>query len=45
MVILSLDSAIPQHVLDEIRSATEATFIKALHMQIGKCTRSCGCGV
>jgi D-3-phosphoglycerate dehydrogenase len=45
MVILSLDSAIPQPVVDEIKAATEATFIKALHMQIGKCSRSCGCGV
>jgi D-3-phosphoglycerate dehydrogenase len=44
MVILSLDSAVPQHVVAELQSATEATFIKALHMRIGACTRSCGCG-
>jgi D-3-phosphoglycerate dehydrogenase len=32
MVILSLDSAVPETVRDEIRQATEATFIKALLM-------------
>ena len=42
MVILSLDSAVPVPVLDEIRLATEATFIKALHMRVGSCTRGCG---
>jgi D-3-phosphoglycerate dehydrogenase len=45
MVILSLDSAVPPPVVAEIQSATEATFIKALHMRVGKCSRSCGCGV
>jgi D-3-phosphoglycerate dehydrogenase len=32
MVILSVDSAAPSSVLEEIRTATEATFVKALHM-------------
>ena len=32
MVILSLDSAVPAAVIDEIRTATEASFIKAIHM-------------
>lgn len=32
MVILSVDSAVPAAVLDEIRVATEASFIKAIHM-------------
>jgi len=32
MVILSVDSAVSQAVIDEIRLATEATFIKAIHM-------------
>ena len=44
MVILSLDSAVPNKVLEEIRVATEATFIKAVHMRVGACSRSCGCG-
>ncbi|MBC7962194.1 MAG: phosphoglycerate dehydrogenase [Steroidobacteraceae bacterium] len=44
MVILSLDSAVPNNVLEEIRVATEATFIKAVHMRVGACSRSCGCG-
>ncbi len=41
MVILSLDSAAPCQVLEEIKAATEATFIKALHMRTGSCTRTC----
>ena len=45
MVILSLDSAVPAGVLEEIRTATEATFIKALHMPTAKCNRGCGCGI
>lgn len=45
MVILSLDSAVPEHVVEEIRTATEATFIKALHMHSGSCSRGCGCGI
>jgi D-3-phosphoglycerate dehydrogenase len=45
MVILSLDSAVPCKVVEEIKAATEATFIKAVHMRVGACTRSCGCGV
>lgn len=44
MVILSVDSAVPSHVVDEIRAATEATFIRALHMRAGACSRSCSCG-
>lgn len=44
MVVLSLDSAAPPQVVEEIKTATEATFIKALHMRTGSCTRSCGCG-
>jgi D-3-phosphoglycerate dehydrogenase / 2-oxoglutarate reductase len=35
MVILSLDSAVPADVVEEIKTATEATFIKALHMRSG----------
>ncbi|ANA40696.1 phosphoglycerate dehydrogenase [Geobacter anodireducens] len=45
MVILSLDSAVPPQVLDEVRAATDATFIKAIHMPGARCSRSCGCGV
>jgi D-3-phosphoglycerate dehydrogenase len=45
MVILSLDSAVPPAVVDEIREATDATFIKALHMPTAKCNRCCGCGI
>ncbi|MFH1029235.1 MAG: phosphoglycerate dehydrogenase, partial [Pseudomonadota bacterium] len=45
MVILSLDSAVPEKVVEEIKAATEATFIKAVHMRVGACSRSCGCGV
>ncbi len=43
MVVLSLDSAVPPAVVEEIRQATEATFIKALYMK--KCNRGCGCGI
>jgi D-3-phosphoglycerate dehydrogenase len=32
MVILSVDSAVSQAVIDEIQQATEATFIKGIHM-------------
>jgi D-3-phosphoglycerate dehydrogenase len=45
MVILSLDSAVPREVVEEISTATDATFIKALHMPTAKCTRGCGCGI
>jgi D-3-phosphoglycerate dehydrogenase len=45
MVILSLDSAVPAAVLEEVRTATEATFIKALHMANARCGGSCGCGM
>jgi D-3-phosphoglycerate dehydrogenase / 2-oxoglutarate reductase len=44
MVILSLDSAIPQEVLDEIRGATEAGFVRAIHMPGSRCTRCRSCG-
>ena len=44
MVILSLDSAVPENVIDEVRIATQAKFIKALHMA-GRCTAGCGCGL
>jgi D-3-phosphoglycerate dehydrogenase len=45
MVILSLDSAVPPEVVAEIKAATEASFIKALKMRSGACSRNCGCGV
>jgi D-3-phosphoglycerate dehydrogenase len=45
MVILSLDSPVPVSVVAELQAATEATFIKALKMRSGACSRSCGCGV
>ncbi|HEY6872463.1 MAG TPA: phosphoglycerate dehydrogenase [Geobacteraceae bacterium] len=45
MVILSLDSAVPAAVIEEVRSATEANFVKALHMPSAKCSRGCGCGL
>ncbi len=32
MVILSLDSAVPHEVIEEIKKATEATFIRAIQM-------------
>ena len=32
MVILSLDSAVPVEVIEEIRLATDASFIRAIHM-------------
>jgi D-3-phosphoglycerate dehydrogenase len=44
MVLLSLDSAVPDNVVQELKAATDATFIKAVHMRVGACTRSCGCG-
>ena len=44
MVILSLDSPVPPLVVDELRIATEASFIKALKMRKGVCSRNCGCG-
>jgi len=34
MVILSLDSAVPQEVVAEIGQATEASFIKAIHLPV-----------
>jgi D-3-phosphoglycerate dehydrogenase len=45
MVLLSLDSAVPQPVVEELRTATEASFIKALKMKSGVCSRNCGCGL
>jgi len=33
MVILTLDSAVPQEVIAEVQKATAATFIRALHMR------------
>ncbi len=45
MVILSLDSPVPAPVLEELRKATDASFIKALKMRNGACSRNCGCGV
>jgi D-3-phosphoglycerate dehydrogenase len=45
MVILSLDSAAPQSVIDEVKQATDATFISLLHMRTTGCSRSCGCGM
>lgn len=36
MVILSLDSQVPQSVVEEVKKATEATFIKALHLVTAK---------
>jgi len=45
MVILSLDSAVPANVVEEVKAATDATFIKAVHMRVGSCPRSCGCGI
>lgn len=44
MVLLSLDSAVPDNVIQEIKAATDATFIKAVHMRVGACNRNCGCG-
>ena len=34
MVILSLDSAVPGDVVDEIGEATEASFIKAIYLPV-----------
>ncbi|RNC70967.1 MAG: phosphoglycerate dehydrogenase [Desulfuromonadales bacterium] len=45
MVILSLDSAVPPFVIEEVRKATDATFVKPIHMPGVKCGRGCGCGV
>jgi D-3-phosphoglycerate dehydrogenase len=45
MVIISIDSAVPGNVIDDVRRATEANFVKALHMPAAKCSRGCGCGI
>lgn len=42
MVILSLDSAVPPQVVEEIRSATDASFIKPLHLKSVSCSRGRG---
>lgn len=42
MVILSIDSAVPENVVEEIKKATDATFIKAVTMSKGACSKSCG---
>jgi D-3-phosphoglycerate dehydrogenase / 2-oxoglutarate reductase len=34
MVILSVDSAVSAGVIEEIKQATEATFIRAIHMAV-----------
>ncbi len=39
MVILSLDSAVSPEVLAEIKQATDASFIKAVHMPVAKCEK------
>lgn len=39
MVILALDSAASPEVIENIRAATEATFIKAVHMPSVQCAR------
>jgi D-3-phosphoglycerate dehydrogenase len=36
MVILSLDSKVPSSVLEEIKQATQATFVKSLHLATAK---------
>jgi D-3-phosphoglycerate dehydrogenase len=36
MVILSLDSAVPAEVVEKVRAATEATFIKPLYLVTAK---------
>jgi len=45
MVILSLDSAVPPFVVEEVRKATDAAFIKPIHMPGARCNRGCGCGI
>jgi D-3-phosphoglycerate dehydrogenase len=45
MVILSLDSPVPDAVQEEVRRDTDATFIRALHMPSAKCSLGCGCGL
>jgi D-3-phosphoglycerate dehydrogenase len=34
MVILSLDSAVPPDVVAQIKEATEASFIRAIHLPV-----------
>ncbi|HWI40212.1 MAG TPA: NAD(P)-dependent oxidoreductase, partial [Verrucomicrobiae bacterium] len=43
MVILSIDTPVPQNVIEEVRTATDATFVKMLHLA-SSCSRNCGCG-
>ncbi|AJE03742.1 phosphoglycerate dehydrogenase [Geobacter pickeringii] len=45
MVLLSLDSAVSPAVIEELRTATEAAFIKPIHMPGVRCSRGCGCGI
>jgi D-3-phosphoglycerate dehydrogenase / 2-oxoglutarate reductase len=40
MVVLSVDSAVPIIVVEELRTATEATFIKTIHMKNAAIQRS-----
>jgi D-3-phosphoglycerate dehydrogenase / 2-oxoglutarate reductase len=42
MVILSLDSAVPPQVVEEVRNATDASFIKPLHLKSVSCSRGRG---
>lgn len=41
MVILSLDSAVPPEVVEEMKTAIDATYIRAIHMRTVKCNRGC----
>jgi len=45
MVILSVDSAVPPEVIEEVRKGTEASFVKPLYMKTTGCSRGCGCGI
>jgi D-3-phosphoglycerate dehydrogenase / 2-oxoglutarate reductase len=45
MVILSLDSPVPDEVMEEVKKGTDANFIKAIHMPGACAVRGCGCGV
>ena len=45
MVILSLDSAVPAEVLEEVKKGTNANFIKPIHMPGACAVRGCGCGI
>ena len=45
MIILSLDSAVPAEVLEEVKKGTNANFIKPIHMPGACAVRGCGCGI